>query len=323
MSNLRRAFSDICRGYTMESWDGRIVYIKHLNQHDQADIDAYQEKMLAVAQKRGITTEKERLAWLKKRGLWTQKDQNDLDNHKVFVDNLVVTHRKMPIKVQRDAIGKQLEEARDKLDEMTTKRAKLVGLTAEQTANSKVQYEYLRRSLFQDPTLQRPLFTPGDIEDMSDEQSNEALLFHINATESFTEANIKRIALAPFFTNYFYLCEEDYTSFFDRAITSLTFFQINLLSWGIYYRNMLRGQEIPNDVREDPEKLEAFIERSKAVREMGAKAPATGGRVGYVGAQSDDFRDWGMEDGTKEMNDLVRGGMTRDSMEEARRRGLI
>lgn len=323
MLNLRRAFSDICRGYTPQMWQKQQVYVKHLSHHDQIDIDAYQDEALEAARARGIATEPERIKWLDTKGFWTRKDQATLENQRTFIDNLLVTKTKGLVKAQRDDVGRQIEEASLKVNEMTKKRVELVGLTAEQIAGSKVQYEYVRRSLFKDQETTRPLFDRVDIMEMSEEDSYEILLFHIKAIEPFTQPNIKRIALSPFFTNYFYLCGEQHTAFFSRPVTDLTFFQVNLLSYGIYYRNMLGQQDVPDHVREDPEKLEEFVQRNRMAREMASKAPATGGRTAIMGAQAEDFREWGMEDGTKEMNDLIKGGGTRDSMEEAKRRGLI
>lgn len=321
MLNLRRAFSDICRGYTTQTWEARAVYVKHLSHHDQIDIDLFHDEALNHALSRGIASEASRLKWLESKGFWTRKNQNELDNHRVFTENLAVTKTKMPVKSQRDEIGRQLDEAQAKLNEMGTKRSALIGLTAEHAASSKVQYEYIRLSLFKDKHCRKPLFDARDIAEMGDEESRRILIFYVNSLDAFGVANIKKIALAPFFTNYFYLCGEQHSSFFTRPVSELTFFQVNLLSYAVSYRNILSNQNVPEQVRDDPVKLEEYVNRSQAVREMSAKAPATGGRVGYVGAQQGDFDDWGMKNDTAQVQQMARGGVS-DSMDAARQMGM-
>lgn len=304
--NLRRVYAEICRGYSVESWKGDILYIKHLCHFDQVDIDLYREELFSTAKNKGIKTEKERLDWLEEKNLWNKSRESDLAMQKNYIDNLEKTKNKMFLKSQIDQIATTLTEARIKLRKDSNEKEDLIGLTCERLADQKIQFYYIYLSCFKDKALQNRLFTLEDLDQLDDDESIEIMKVYINSIQRFRMFNLKKISLASYFTNYFYICGENIASFFNKPIAELSSYQVTLLSYAIYYKNLLTTNRVPDDIREDPDKLEEFINKNKNVAEALSRVKSQGGRVGMVGATKEDMESLGMRNSTEEMQNIAK-----------------
>jgi len=91
---LRKSFADITRGWSEIKWGKTPVFVKHLTQFDQIEVDDYYDAQLAKARKNGIPSEVEKAKWLEKKGMWTKKDDLDLVMQRDFVKNLELTKRR-------------------------------------------------------------------------------------------------------------------------------------------------------------------------------------------------------------------------------------
>jgi len=116
----------------------------------------------------------------------------------------------------------------------------------------------------------------------------------------FIAENLKRMALADFFTNIFYLCEDNIYNFYGKPIVKLTFYQIELFSFGRYFKSIMQNseEEVPEHIAEDPEKLIEWAESSKNVKEILEKS-STEGKDGaassIVGATAEDLQKAGID----------------------------
>ena len=130
---------------------------------------------------------------------------------------------------------------------------------------------------------------------MDDEDSYELLNLYIKNLEKFNIRNINKIAICNFFTNNFYICGENLYSFFGKPIYLLTNYQLSLLSSGLYFKNVFSSNpEMPKDIRDDPDKIEEYIERSRGFKDMLSKIDSNAQRVGIV-ASPQDFKDMGLQ----------------------------
>jgi hypothetical protein len=309
-SQLKKIFSDICRGYSIKSWQDEKIFIKHLNHHDQVDIDDFYQNAFDAALARKIRTEEQQLKWLKDKKLWSDKDESSLSMQKVYIENLEKTKSKLIFKAQIDQVGKDLDTAKQKYYEDLNRKNELVGLTAERVADQKMQYEYLRLSCFKDAELKKYMFTRRQMENLSDEEAYNLMDLYMDVIIGFGPKNLKQIALAPYFTNSFYLCGDNHFGFFNKAMCDLTMYQSNLLSYGIYYKNILTTTEnIPSDVKDDPDKLEEFVNRGQNLKKMMEKTQVGGGRIGLV-ASPEDFKALNIQDSTQQMNNIASKGYT-------------
>ena len=309
-TQLRLTYGEICRGYSKVAYEDRILYIKHFNSFDQTDVDTHYDAVLSETVKRGIQTEAAKLDWLNKKGWWTTEDQAAVDRDKSYIENLERTKSQLPIKSQRDVIDGQLREAQTKRNQMLEKRYRALGKTAESVADQKVQYEYVRLAFFEDATLTKPLFTRAETLQFSEQEADDLISLYVGVIQRFSQENLRRIALQPFFTNYFYICSEDIAAFYGKPIVDLTIQQVNLLSHGIYFKSIFANHNVPPAIAQDPDKVEDFINRAKAGKALVAQAPAQGHRVGYVGAAKEDFEAMGVQDGTAGMRDAAAKGYT-------------
>lgn len=304
--DLRRAYAEICRGYSEATWNGQRVYMAHMTVFDQTEVDIYQARAFEDVKKRGVPTEVARLAWLKERGIWTDKDEMDLTHARTYVEGLRKTRANLAFKLQIEQLDKQIAEGVDELDKLVGRKMQAIGLTAERVAEDKVQFEYIRLSFYRDVNLTDPLFTAHEMAELSDEETDDLLMTYIGIITRLSADVVRRIAVQPFFLNQFALCGDDISRFFGAPIVDLTISQSNLLSYGHYYRNILSQNDFAPDVARDPDKIDDAMNRARNFRQMNAKVQEhAGGFVGYVGATSDDFKTMGAEDGTARMNEAA------------------
>lgn len=312
--NLRRVYADICRGYSVESW-GREgganrgpLYLKHLSHFDQVDLDLYYDESFDGARRRGVKTQEERLKWLEIKGLWSRGNEDALAQQKSYVDNLERTKSKMFLKSQIRDIDNSLVEARGKLYADLLRKDQLIGLTCEKVADQRIQFYYVHLSCFKDRGLTERMFTLDDINQWYDDESVDIINAYVESINRYSQPSLKKIALAPYFTNYFHICGDNVATFFNKPIAELSMYQINLLSYAIYYKSILANNQVPDEMRENPDRLEEFVNKSRNVKEALSKVKSEGGRVGLVGATKEDLEALNMRDSTDEIRSLASKG---------------
>lgn len=301
--NLRRVFADICRGYSVSEWHKKTVYIKHLTHFDQVGIDEIYDGAFKNAVERGIRTKEAKLELLKGMGLWVIKDEVALKQQEDYVKGLRIGKSKMIFNSQIEAQNKVLAVEETKLSKMVKHKEDLIDLTAEEVGDRRVQFTYLSQAFYPDKSLTHPLFSDRDMHQMDDDQIMELLNLYIESTGNFTSANIKNISVASYFTNLFYLCGDNITSFFGKPMCELTAQQSNLISYGMYYKNILTNHDVPEEMRSNPDRLEEYVNRNTALQKVLAKTEGAA-RVGLV-ASAEDFKAMGLTNSTEEIQKTV------------------
>ncbi len=319
--NLRRVYAEIIRGYSTESWDGQTIYLKHLCHFDQVDIDLYYEEALARAKERGIPTEAANVKWLEEQGLWVRKDESALTMQKSYVENLEKTKNKMFLKVQIDDMQRQINSGREELYKMMVRKVGLIGLTCEQVAEQKIQLYYVYLSAFRDAKMTERVFSMDQINQLDEDESNALMDLYISSSRRFGHDALRKIAVSGYFTNYFYVCGENIASFFNRPIAELSMHQINLLSYALYYKRILSTNNVPDEMRDNPDKLEEYVMKTANFKEATAKAGQTGNRVGLVGATQADFDALNLKNSSDVMHNAAQKQYT-NAMDAAKDMGI-
>ena len=85
-SFFRKIFRDISRGYSEIKFRGSPVFIKHLTNHDQVDLDDVYSKFYDHALSRGLPTEEEKLEQLIEDELWSKGKEEVLLVKKITFD---------------------------------------------------------------------------------------------------------------------------------------------------------------------------------------------------------------------------------------------
>lgn len=288
--NLRRLFADICRGYTKTKWNGADLYIKHFSHFDQTDIDIERDRYFEIATNKGVPTLEKKLELLDDHGVWTRKDEKRLNDLKEYIDRLQETRKKQFVEEEKKNLDRSLAKYTQEHNDLYVKRYSLIGLTSEKYADQKIQTHYLVLSLFEDQNLELPLFDIDSIDDLDEEEINLLMDLYLKYVDGFSHTNVKKIAVSSFFTSYFYLSEDNKT-FFNKAISSLTFYQLNLLSYGIYFKNIAQHYQIPSNIKDDPDAIEAYVQKTETMKKIAEKTPQKeGARVGVVGGSNEEVK---------------------------------
>lgn len=284
-AQLRGIFIDICRGYSRATWGKTPVYIKHFSHFEQLDTELEREKYFEIAKKKGILTNEEKLKWLINNELWSKEKDNKIRDLSAYVDGLKKSKLKAMTKMMADDYQKQIDESQNEIDILFIEKNRLIGLTAESYAEQKLQSSYIYYSFFKDDSLKVRLFTEKEFKRLDDEEVEELLTIYLEHIKKFTHENIKQISISNFFTSYFYLTD-DLTKFFGKPLCDLTYNQVNLISYGSYFRRLLgqAGDSIPDEFRKSPDKIEEFCNRKANTKQNTSK----NGRTAYIGATEKD-----------------------------------
>jgi len=149
------------------------------------------------------------------------------------------------------------------------------------------------------------LFTPEEFEDLEEKKMMELISIYNHTTAKFNSNKLKLISLAGFFTNIFYLCENDAFVFYGKAIVGLTFYQIELFGYGRYYKSLLEQTEgqPPEDMMDKPEKLVEWFESTKSAKEALDKVDKGEGTASsLVGATKQDLKRLGLDNPQETVN---------------------
>lgn len=290
MENLRKIFVDICRGYSDHLLNDKHIYIRHLSHFDQINIDDKYDIFYSEAKNRGLYTFNDKIKFLESEGLWSKKNQQEIDETQNYLNNLKITKNSLAFKSQIDPINKQIKEAEDKYIKLITNKNNLIGMTCENYANRKIELFYIELLFYSDNELKDKLFHKQEFDNAEEDLIDKLLSLYSSFVISFSNENIKKISVSNFFTSLLYL-SDNLESFFGKALCNLTFYQSNLLSWGIYYKNISKNNEIPNDIMEDPDKIEEFIKKSINIKQIMERSG--GQRVGIVGATNKELKEVG------------------------------
>jgi hypothetical protein len=254
---------EVFDGYTEVFFNGDPVYIKHYNIRDQRYIQKYYEKHKNIAIKKGLETEKERIEQIIKDEIWHQDDDLKISNLEFEISNLVQTHKKLFLPSQKELMAKDIESKKLEIYILKNKKRELVGKTAEEYASSRSNEEMLRYFLFKDKELTENLFTEDEFSELDDIE----LLFFMNqqaeASNRLSELNIQKAVLRPFFSMYLSQCE-NIKDFYDKAIVSLSVYQLKTALFARMFFNIFQyAEDIPDHIRDDPEKLLAYSDSQR------------------------------------------------------------
>jgi len=298
--SLKVIFSEILRGYTLvTSHDsyGKIK-IKHFTNFDSAELDIKNHYFLQKAKQQGLPTREDRVQYLLNENIWNDEKNKEILTLKSTVAGLKKSKTKVFLKAHIDQINSQLEEAQLKLSQKELEKEDLIGFCAESYASRRINEHYMQKALIKpDDTL---LFDEEEFEELDESKMMELINIYNKNIKKFESSNLKKISLAGFFTNIFYLCEDNAHTFFGKSLVNLTFYQIELFGYGRYFKSMLESSEnkVPEDIKEDPEKIIEWFDSSKSAKEVLEKsknAGQEGSASTLVGATKEDLKRLGLD----------------------------
>jgi hypothetical protein len=156
-------------------------------------------------------------------------------------------------------------------------------------------------SLFKDQSLKEKFFKESDYEDLDNKEIMVLIKNYNEVNGRFNDRNLKKISLAGYFSNIFYLSQDNPHIFYGKPLVELSFYQIELFSYGRYFKSILSNAKTkpPEYLMTDPDKLIEWYEGSKNVDEVLNKnskvAQKDNVATSIVGATSEDMKRLGLK----------------------------
>lgn len=296
LRNLKKAFSDICRGYSVDILFADRVYVKHLSHHDQTDLDVIYKKFFEKAKERKIPTYEEMFEILSENSIWTKQDESDIQKQRSYLEHLVEGKKHLYLKSRIEERNELIKEEEIKLQELLEKKSNIFGVTAEIYAERKMNESYIAYSIFRDKNFTKPFFSENKIENISEEEVKEVITFYNNITKNLEEDKIKQIVLQNFFLFYWNSCENNIFNFFGKPICEASLLQIKLGSYARIFSNILENHSnIPEDIRSDPNKLLDYANAANKGKENLEKHGGDNAATSLVGATKEDYKNMGYD----------------------------
>ena len=156
-------------------------------------------------------------------------------------------------------------------------------------------------SLFKDQSLKEKFFKETDYEDLDNKEIMILIKNYNEVNNRFNDRNLKKMSLAGYFSNIFYLSKDDPYVFYGKPLVELSFYQIELFSYGRYFKNILTNSKVrpPDYLMSDPDKLIEWYEGSKNIDEVLNKnskvAQKDNVATSIVGATAEDMKRLGLK----------------------------
>ena len=198
---LKLVFSEIIEGYSLvPSKLFGDLKIKHINNFDAAKTDI-------------------------KNHYYMEKDK-EAERLGDILKGMRKTKSKLFLQAQIDAIKKEINENENKLAAILAEKESIIGFTAEEYAQRRINEYYMHICILNEDG--NKLFKENEFDELDEEQVAEIMNVYSENNKKFVAENLKRIALADFFTNIFYLCDDNVFNFYGKPVINLTFYQIEI-----------------------------------------------------------------------------------------------
>jgi len=173
--------------------------------------------------------------------------------------------------------------------ELRMQRAEVIGKTAEDYATARSGDELLRFLLFKDSDFKENFYTTEEFDELETWEILKINSLQQGVQKKLNDKTIQEAVLRPFFSMYLSFCESA-GDFYRKPVTELTMYQLRVILFGRMFHNIFQYTEnIPDNIRKDPEKLMAFSEaqRNKDSNQGGLKDDADASAV--FGATQEDM----------------------------------
>ena len=303
---LKVIFSEALRGFTLaDSPSYNRIRIKHFNNFDSAELDIKNKFFYEKAIEEGLPSREQRIDYLIKEDIWTEQQNKEILQTKTTLAGLKKTKEKIFLQAHIDQVNKELEDSQIKLTRQEGNKEELIGFTAEAYAARKINEHYMYNALLKENG--EKLFGDEEFQELEEGKMVELIGVYNKSTKKFQSNALQRISVSGFFTNLFYLCDDDPFVFFGKPVVELTFYQIELFGYGRYYKNMIQDSDNkpPEEIASNPEKLVEWFESSKSARkalDKGKDPQKEGTASSLVGATKQDLKRLGLDNPNETIN---------------------
>lgn len=289
---------EIFDGYSVFDFYGRDLYFKHTSIKDQRNLHTYYLRYINKAKDRGVESEEDILKKVKEDDLWTDEEDLKISNLDIEVQNLKKTKDSLLLGSQKKAVQETIDSKRNQWMDLLVKRKEIVGKTAEDYASGMAAQEIIRYFVYNSKELDEKAFSKEDFDNLDDTEFYYLRTQHDKISARLNELDIQKTILRPFFSLYLSFCENP-KDFFGVSLVNLSVYQLKMCVFGRVFHSIFQNVEgIPDDIRDDPERLLAFSESksdsSKAKKFIDDDSAAST----VFGATTEDIKDLANLDGS-------------------------
>lgn len=271
--DILAVFEDISRGYSEYAIDKYgPIYLKHLTQSESLKIRDNYDLFVNEAVSNGILQEAEQIKLAYNYGWWDNIKEDQIHVISATIKRLNITRSKLIYDSDKKRIDEQINSENEKLQKLKKERSSFIVMTAEEWATRKTSDYFLNNFAFKSENLQ-DLFFDNGLDDGDDNLVDWATFYYFKYLSDFSPKIIKRVAISHHFQNILYIGNTA-LDVFGKCVIKLTKNQHEILIWGKYYQNIIKNSEtdIPDNVYEDPDKLDQWLESMKNKKKVESRA---------------------------------------------------
>ena len=249
VKDCRAVYREILLGYTYLEKEN--LYVKHFNESDLGSLEVIYAKCEKKLIGLGIENTKEKLDFLKKEDYWSEDEENSYVNAKYALADAFTFAETLQAKEQKEKFQATIQEKSEELREIDEKRREVLYPTIESFCDKVLNEHYVRIALYKDDKFLEPYFTEEEFSNISYVDLSELVKEYNEVIESFTDENLKRIAVNGFFLNSFLMSDGDPVKFYGKNVLEMTTYQMNLFGKGRFYKSILEEGKNPPDMLYD------------------------------------------------------------------------
>jgi len=260
-----RIYHEICNGFSKQLLNNDYIYFKHPTLSEHFSQYYNYELYLENGRKKGLLSEKEKIEQAIEGNWWSSENESNINFLKLTIDNLYKTKSKLILPSQKKEIHKDIKKNEAILLSYAKQRNEIVGYCLENYATKCLTGELLINFIYSDENFQNKIFKNKDeYDDLSENELNKIENYFNIYSSLFTIENLKCVAACGFFQNLVYLNEDAY-SFWGKATTKCTKYQIDLILYGKMYKNFIKNRSenskpVEEEILSDPEKFVQLVD---------------------------------------------------------------
>lgn len=220
---LKIIYQEIIRGYTPI----KNYYVKHFNELDNIDVLRYRINIYNQYIKNGVPSTEIRLKELNDNQEWTKDNEEEILSCKYQISDNEKIIPTIIIPQQQEMIKREVAQTKTKLSRLLAERAQKIGTTAEEFAEQETLNFVIYLSFFKDYSCKISLFNSWEEceSTLQEEDINDFSVLLDESLSKFTNENLRKIAVLPFFINIFSHSKDTLHTFLNKSISELTMFQ--------------------------------------------------------------------------------------------------
>lgn len=315
---LENLFLEIKDGFSEIRHKHNNIYIKHASLNELKIQNEYYQKFFDKAKGMGVPTDSELAKTLEDNESWTKQEESKYQSLKIEIKNLRKTLENLFTEQEKKSISKRIDEVDKELKSEEKKRSSLFTSSAENYAERKSTESFIRHCFFKDSDCKVFLFTKEEFEEINTIELGELYNVYNKHSEKFSEKNLQKISINSIFKSIYNLFSKDISNFFNKHPFDLTFYQVNLLNYGKLFDSIIRNNDLPKNILDDPQKILEHINEKEKLRKRNIeeKSRSSDG-FSYAKAKDQDLEKMGVsKKGTKDIHAIAEESGGELSMED-------